>query len=651
MSHRQHKSRGMARIKAKAYYRQHKTQIKARAKVWRRSHKSQIRRTQKIYHRNPAAHHRIASEWEVFSDQTIDFTIGQDNHPAVVDEVTDLGTVKFTVSSDVGVSEGALPFDEFIESATFVTIDDQEMFFNLLDAAFESEDQIITAGDTFTYEKGSPANDEIKQPGSDVGYKADSGNTYVSAPDEKSGVPSGNDIPHGHADQMSPASSRVTPGGEGVMWSGEATYMKAAATIPEIFAKLPSSLVGAAKGIPVKLSRVSKNRDMWTFAVTGSKGDSYTVKVKAIAPQGKPNIKDVGKAEIQVNCTCKFWQWQGPEHWAHSQKYLLGRPVGTAATPDVKDPKGNNWLCKHAIAVLGKARTYRLASEENIFWDKNAMVYSGNLGAVEMIKFYQICSKQEESLINRLLDADNWKSAWTLLKKVTGVNLKDPSSKRVASNYLRKMAGASVQVHGGDRTKYLDQVWDMFVKTYASIGLIVKSPHELIAEFPIWEISFGSDGEPVAFNVFKSTPYGLKSGLAGSDGSSEGKSASVASIRKKYHQSGYYGEASHKVEAIAASSGAPAICAVYAPKILGKNVDPDPDGIHYSRNLAGVGRVKKVLLGKPKGIPTTEYNNPSCPVDGLEKNAGFFDISQDDGIDKIAHLACLMMTDADLLED
>lgn len=641
---RQHKTRGVARAKAKAYYRQHKNQIKAKAKVWRRSHKAQIRRTQKIYHRNPSAHHRIAFT-EVVSDNTIDFTIGDQNYPAVVDCITDTGFVHFTLSTEDDILEGSLHFDDFVETTVFVTLDDREMFFNLLDAALEGVEKL--SADTFVYDVGSPASNEIKQPGEDVAYKATSPSHYTLAPDEQKGVPPGHDIPHGHADQMSPASSRVTPGGEGVMWSGDATYMKAATTIPEIFAKLEQGLLSSAKTIPVKLVRVSPKRNAWTFSATGSKGDAYTVKVKAVAPQGKPNIKDVGKSDIQISCNCKFWQYQGPEHWAFSQKYLLGQPVGTASKPDVKDPTGNKWLCKHAIAVLEKTRGYKLASNQNLFWNREAAVYQGNLGAVEMMKFYEKGTLRERTLMDRLLDADNLKAAWKLLEKVTGVDMIDPktfksaSASRVASSYRKITAGACLQVKGADRLRYLDRVWDMFVGTYRSIGLILSAPNEMLSEFPVWELCFGTDGEPVAFSVYKPTPFGLKSGLSGSDGSPEGKRFSVQNIREKMHRPGYYGEASHKVAEIAIASGAPAICSIYASKILGKPVIMEEDGLHYSRNISGVGKVTKILLGRPVGMPTTDPKNPSCPTP-VESFSSRFAAEDNDSFDKLAHASCLL---------
>lgn len=52
--------------------------------------------------------------------------------------------------------------------------------------------------------------------------------------------------------------------------------------------------------------------------------------------------------------------------------------------------------------------------------------YEGNLGAIEMMKFYQKASDADIRKMERLLDKEAWKKAWELLKKITGVKLRDP---------------------------------------------------------------------------------------------------------------------------------------------------------------------------------------------------------------------------------
>ena len=61
----------------------------------------------------------------------------------------------------------------------------------------------------------------------------------------------------------------------------------------------------------------------------------------------------VGDKGMRVNCDCAYWQWQGPEHWAKIEGYLLGDAKGLATKPMVKDPDGSKRVCKHLAAVLG----------------------------------------------------------------------------------------------------------------------------------------------------------------------------------------------------------------------------------------------------------------------------------------------------------
>ncbi len=218
-----------------------------------------------------------------------------------------------------------------------------------------------------------------------------------------------------------------------------------------------------------------------------------------------------------------------------------------------------------------------------------------------------------------------------------------PSAHRIAARHSaaqNKRASQIIQVTGSARYPYTDQVWDMFVKTYSSIGLNMSNPREL-HDADVWELCMGGgDNEPVAFTIYKSTAYGLKSILFGSDGSAEGKSLSVKNLRAKFHVSGYYGEVSHKVEAIALAAGAPAVCSAYVPAILGKHIQPEPDGLHYTRSITGVGNVTKIMLGNPRGIPTTDPKNPSCPVAG--RVAKYIVYEESGGMDKLAHFACLV---------
>ena len=152
----------------------------------------------------------------------------------------------------------------------------------------------------------------------------------------------------------------------------------------------------------------------------------------------------------------------------------------------------------------------------------------------------------------------------------------------------------------------------MVQATYAKIGLIVDQPRELY-EYDNWEL-FEDDGAWAAFVLSKTTPFGQKLGLAGSNGSRAGRKAVKEYVAERFFDSGRYAEVSHRMEELAVEAGAPIVCAVYAQEVLKKNVEPASDGVHYRRAIKGVGEVTKVIIGLPLGIPVTESSHPQCPI-------------------------------------
>jgi len=127
-----------------------------------------------------------------------------------------------------------------------------------------------------------------------------------------------------------------------------AKLARQAALIREIREGNSADLLSRSQGLKVKLSRVDQKNGVWLFNVEGSK-EPYRVRLKA-SRQG--NVRDIQKLHVKVSCSCAFWQWQGPEHWAKQGDYLFGKPRGLATRPDVKDPNGQHRACKHVLAVL-----------------------------------------------------------------------------------------------------------------------------------------------------------------------------------------------------------------------------------------------------------------------------------------------------------
>ena len=157
-----------------------------------------------------------------------------------------------------------------------------------------------------------------------------------------------------------PGSAKVIPENKDFVNNTDRTFKQAATSrkavlISEILDSTFSGVHDRSKVVGIKLKRVDQQNRMWIFAVPGTKG-VYKVRVKALPMKG--NTQDLGKADVLVSCSCPFWRWQGPEYHAKQKGYLYGKPVGTASTPDIKDPDRHHWICKHMVAVLQRVLTF-----------------------------------------------------------------------------------------------------------------------------------------------------------------------------------------------------------------------------------------------------------------------------------------------------
>ena len=162
---------------------------------------------------------------------------------------------------------------------------------------------------------------------------------------------------------------QVFPSGPGGTIPQDSSYanrraaLRVAATIADIQALCDEGLFEKAQGMPVELVRVLPSRRFWLFDVTGSKGDIYRVRIKAL-PQG--STLDPNKMDILISCSCPYWRWQGPEYHAMQNGYLYGKPRGTASTPDIKDPDRVHGACKHLIAALNLFSTFLVKKHRKV---------------------------------------------------------------------------------------------------------------------------------------------------------------------------------------------------------------------------------------------------------------------------------------------
>jgi hypothetical protein len=123
-----------------------------------------------------------------------------------------------------------------------------------------------------------------------------------------------------------------------------------------ILRKTDSKVKQRSKEYEPRITGVDKRRNLWFFQ-TGK----YIQRLRAI-PRPGTKTQNIQHMDLLVTCSCPFWKWQGPEHWAKSLDYLYNRnqTKGTAAFPEIRDPKHEHGICKHLVAVFDFAKKNKL---------------------------------------------------------------------------------------------------------------------------------------------------------------------------------------------------------------------------------------------------------------------------------------------------
>ena len=206
-----------------------------------------------------------------------------------------------------------------------------------------------------------------------------------------------------------------------------------------------------------------------------------------------------------------------------------------------------------------------------------------------------------------------------------------------------------LRITKSDLEAYAPPIWDLYVASYADKGsLNVAGATALVSEFDRWLVHKASpeSGEIDAFALAKRTPFGMKLGALGTNGTTGGKLAVRAKLAELLDEEGSFGEVSGAIEKLALRSAAPAICAAYVSRVLGKEIELQPDGVHYERVIKGVGKVQKMMVGRPTGIPTTSSAEPACDVDppaGLRGLGGARRAGGSELADRLAHKAAELL--------
>ena len=151
----------------------------------------------------------------------------------------------------------------------------------------------------------------------------------------------------------------------------------------------------------------------------------------------------------------------------------------------------------------------------------------------------------------------------------------------------------------------MKRIWQMYLTTYLNAGmdLSANSWGELKSKYSATAlIDVDKDHLPDAFIIYKKTGFGNKIALLGTNNKKSAKSDVVHKVIDLCKTSGWFLEASLRMEEILKSSGAPVvrdeklIQAIVGPT---KKVQMVGDG-YYTRSLSKVDkRITKRIYGKP----------------------------------------------------
>ena len=492
---RMRKNKGLARTKARQYYRKNRHRVKRQSKLWYRKRKgdSRFKRRQHLRRRNPGRFKK--REGSVLTAPEIAFVTGADLDLGYVHNLSPMtGMVTFNIKAKDADPLYSLPVMAFLSSVVFLSDEDIDAMFDLIDVeigeeAYEDmsvedmrqcaelfgadpeseaflsqcEDLVGTSaihemspdelelvtgtlisevlegsgvgrtydddedgedigdpveidpaddslfygevdlredlrrsvrpvaarflarkgGDIILYDQENPKK-EIDVP-SDTSWQPTSPSHYENNGKEHK-TPAPGIVPRDHNQDANPASSRVTPNGEGIFVkqdldlndkgrkAGLAARWRArtAARMDDIAKKTTRAVHERASNVRVRLSRADPQRGIWQFQVMDSESmdpsvtkarPKYIIRVKG-KKQG--TVNNLSKAQLHVSCSCPFFRWQGPEHWAKTNRYLYGKPKGTASRPMVRDPASDHWACKHVLAAFKLAKNYRFATSDPV---------------------------------------------------------------------------------------------------------------------------------------------------------------------------------------------------------------------------------------------------------------------------------------------
>jgi len=160
--------------------------------------------------------------------------------------------------------------------------------------------------------------------------------------------------------------------------------------------------------------------------------------------------------------------------------------------------------------------------------------------------------------------------------------------------------------HEKHREKHREEIHDMIKKSYEKIGGYggEKSGSKEESDKIHHDISHSMiktirrNGKLTAVNLYKSN-RGRKNIAIATDGTDQGKTDIKKIKHEDIRHKRSWGEYSGAAEHIQRKLGAPVIPNTRTKQLIGKDIEPNENGEHYTRTI-GTEKRKKVILGHPK---------------------------------------------------
>lgn len=160
--------------------------------------------------------------------------------------------------------------------------------------------------------------------------------------------------------------------------------------------------------------------------------------------------------------------------------------------------------------------------------------------------------------------------------------------------------------HDKHREGHRQEIHDLLRNAYKDIGGYAGLPHGSEEESKAIHSDISNNlikatkrnNKITAVSLYK-PQHGRKAVAIGTDGTPEGKKDFLKTAMEDNERKRAWGEFSGAVEKIAGRIGMPTIPSSRSKELLGKEVEPEKDSEHYTRQI-GTEKRRKIMMGHPK---------------------------------------------------